>query len=261
MPTIKTNGINLYYESYGEGPPLVFVSGFSCDHTTWRNVVNAYADKYQVIIFDNRGIGKTDCPHQQYTAEMMADDVVGLVNVLQLGPAHFVGHSFGGAIVQNIAYKYPEVAKSIIIYCYAHKTNMRGKLYAELRLDMIKADLPESAIVKMITILCWSEKYLKQPGKVEKLVKQGFYPISLAGYEGQLHAVTNFDSSNWITDIKCPVLVIVSDDDPFARVQDAMCICKLIPNSELYCFKDVGHVPHIEQREIFNKVVLDFLAK
>jgi 3-oxoadipate enol-lactonase len=195
MPTIKVNDINIYYETYGQGEPLVFVAGFSGDHSFCQHIIKNYSNNYQVIVFDNRGIGKSDYPDYAYTTEMMADDTVALIKALNLGPAHFVGASFGGCIVQMIAYKYPALTKSIILVCSFPKFNIRGKLYSEARLELIKAGATEASIVKFITLLCWSKKYLSKPNMAEKLVASGFFPITITGYENQMHAVKNFDST------------------------------------------------------------------
>jgi 3-oxoadipate enol-lactonase len=271
MPIIKANSINIYYEIYGAGEPLVFVAGFSGNHTAWRSIVQHYVAQYQVIIFDNRGIGRTDCPdcpdapHHLYTTEMMADDTAELLRALQQaglvrpGKAHFIGHSFGGCIVQMVARRYPELVQSIILACTFTKFNVRGRLYAEARLELIKAGAPEASIVKFITLLCWSRKYLAQPGMVEALVRGGFFPITIKGYEGQMHAAATFDSRAWVHEIKCPCLVLSADDDILATVEDGEYLCHSMPHAEFYCFKDVGHVPFIEQPELFNQLVCDFI--
>lgn len=261
MPIIKVNSINMYYETYGQGEPLVFVTGFSGDHTAWQNLIDTYAAHYQVIVFDNRGSGQTDSPSIPYTTEMLADDAVGLLKVLKLGPAHFISASFGGCIAQMIAYKYPELTKSITLSCSFPFAHTRLKLYAEARLELIKAGAPEASIVKFLTLLCWSEKYLSKAGMTEKLVQRGFFPITIQGYESQMHAMINFDSRDWLPKIQCHCLVIAGDDDILATVEDGKYISQTIPNAEFYCFKDVGHLPNIEQPEIFNRLVLDFLSK
>jgi len=261
MPKIQANNINLYYEIHGQGQPVVFVAGFSGDHTAWQNTIADFAKNYQVIVFDNRGIGQSDCPDYPYTIEMMADDAAGLVKALQLGPAHFIGHSGGGYIVQNIVYKYPDLVKSAVIANAFNKMDVLGVLYAKTRLEMIQAEVPDEFIVKFITMLCWSKKYLSRPGKFEQLVQGGFYPITLQGYKHQLNAMINFDSSSWVSAIKKPCLVIGADEDLLASAKQVEQMAATIPNAEYFCFKDVGHVPMVEQPKVFNRLVLDFISK
>jgi 3-oxoadipate enol-lactonase len=68
MPKIKINDINMYYEMHGSGEPIVFISGFSCDHTVWEEVAKKLQNNYQIILFDNRGAGQSDAPDQAYKA-------------------------------------------------------------------------------------------------------------------------------------------------------------------------------------------------
>jgi 3-oxoadipate enol-lactonase len=261
MPKITANGINLYYEIHGQGEAVVFVAGFSADHGAWQNIIADFTKSHQVVVFDNRGIGQSDCPDYPYTIEMMADDAIGLVKALQLGPAHFIGHSGGGYIVQNIVYKYPELVKSAVIANAFNKMDVLGVLYAKTRLEMIQAKVPNKFIVKFITMLCWSKKYLSQPGKFDKLVEGSFYPITLQGYKHQLNAMLNFDSSSWLDAIKKPCLIIGADEDLLASAEQVQQMASAIPNAEYFCFENVGHVPMVEQPEVFNKLVLKFIKR
>lgn len=261
MPIVKVNDINMYYETYGEGEPLVLVTGFTAELKAWQNIIRTYAAKYQVIVFDNRGIGKTDCPDFPYSTTMMADDTVGLLKALNLKSAHFIGASFGGCIVQEIAYKYPELVKSIVLSCSFPKWNMRVKLYAEARHEFMQKNAPDEAIVKFITLLTWSEKFLSKPGMAEQLVRGGAHPITLTGYVNQMHAVSTFDSTAWLNKIKCPCLVLSGEDDILISADNGVYMAEQIPNAEFYCFKDAGHLPYIEQPEIFNELVMEFLDK
>lgn len=261
MPTIKANNINMYYEIHGQGQPLVFVSGFSGDHTAWTDVINNYTDKYQVIIFDNRGIGKTDCPKEPYTTEMMAEDTIALVKALNIGSAHFIGHSYGGCIVQTICYKHPEIVKSAVINNSFFKAEMRLDLFCQTRIAMGQAKMSQESIIKFISLSCWSNNFLSRPGMIQELIDAGFYDISDLGFNNQLHAMMTFDSRKWLHKITVPCLIISADEDLLASVAHAEEIANVIPNAEHFCFHDVGHIPQIEQPDVYNDVVLKFLAK
>lgn len=261
MPYINNVGVKIYYETIGSGEPIVFVAGFSGDHTAWTNLIEEFAKYYQVIVFDNRGIGKSDCPNYSYTTEMMADDVAALIKALRLKSAHLVGHSFGGCIVQTVAHKYPKLTKSVVIASSVLKANMRAVLYIQIRSELEKAKAPSESIIKFISLLCWSNNYLSKPGMIQQLVDNGFYPMTKKGYRNQANAMLTFDSRTWIGEIKVPCLIIGADEDLLADLEDSQEMHKTIKNSEFYCFKKVGHVPSVEQPKIFNQLVLKFLSK
>ena len=111
MPKIQVNDISMYYETHGQGEPLVLISGFSADHSVWSRVVDALKANYQVIVFDNRGAGQTDVPLGPYSIEQMAADVDGLCQQLGIQRAHFVGSSMGGFILQTLDFRYPKRVK------------------------------------------------------------------------------------------------------------------------------------------------------
>lgn len=261
MPMIHVNNINLYYESDGQGESIIFVTGFTANHLAWQNTIDAYRENYQTIVFDNRGIGQSDCPDYPYTTEMMAKDTVELARGLGIKSAHFIGASFGGCIVQTIAYQYPEMMKSMVLVNTFDTFSMRGKLYADIRQELIQANVSPESILKFITMLCWSESYLSQPGKVEQLVERGFSSITLAGYKNQLHAMMNFDSREWLDKIRVPCLVLAGRDDVLVPTSQSERLAKAIAGAEYYFFDNVGHVPQLEQPELFNQLAKKFINR
>jgi len=107
-------GIKLCYKIFGKGEPVVFVHGFGADKDTWIAQIPEISKKYQVIVFDNRGAGKSERPKQNYTMETFADDIAGLLDYLKIDKAKAViGWSLGGMIVQHFALKYPDRAEKI----------------------------------------------------------------------------------------------------------------------------------------------------
>jgi len=82
MPKVKVNDINIYYEVHGEGKPLLLIRGLGRDLTAWMFQTSEFSKKYRVVVFDNRGVGRTDAPDISYTTEMMADDTAGLLDAL-----------------------------------------------------------------------------------------------------------------------------------------------------------------------------------
>ncbi len=111
MPVTTANGLDLYYELHGQGDPLVLIAGFTCDHTFWEGILGKLAKQFQVLIFDNRGAGRSSCPDLPYTVDDMALDAIALIESLQLKKPHLLGHSLGGCVAQAIAYKKFEISK------------------------------------------------------------------------------------------------------------------------------------------------------
>jgi 3-oxoadipate enol-lactonase len=80
MPKVRVNDIEMYYEIHGKGTPLVHIGGLAGDARTWMRQIEHLAQDFQVLCFDNRGTGRTDCPDRPYSTKLFADDTVGLMD-------------------------------------------------------------------------------------------------------------------------------------------------------------------------------------
>lgn len=121
MPKAHIHDIDMYYEIHGKGEPLVIIQGLGFEISSMveepgkSRFVDKFTDRYQVILFDYRGVGRTDKPDMPYSIGMLADDTVGLMDVLGIRKAHVMGTSMGSQIAQTIAAKYPERVKGLIL--------------------------------------------------------------------------------------------------------------------------------------------------
>ncbi|WP_454781805.1 alpha/beta fold hydrolase [Legionella sp. WA2022007384] len=262
MPHIKVNDISMYYEMHGKGEPLVFIAGFSVDHIAWVEVVERFKDKYQVILFDNRGVGQTDVPEGPYSIDQMTDDVAALCSALDVSHAHFVGNSMGGFILQTLAYRYPSLVRSAVISHSAARLHSVFHIYLEAQLELLKAYAPLKSLLKASCSWVYSYQFLAQPGVLDQLIQLGFdypFPFTVKGYEGQYAALKHFDSSTWVNKINVPVLVLSSDQDLIFSEKDAKSLADQIPRARYYCFMECGHLPQMEYPAQFTKVVCEFI--
>ena len=185
MTKKPVNGINLYYETFGQGEPVVFIAGFSADHTAWREMIALFQAQYQIILFDNRGAGQTEVPAGPYSIETMAEDVVLLCKELNLPKAHFVGNSMGGFITQMLAWRYPELVKSLVLSNTATTTQSPFRMHLAAQLELIRANAPAKALLKANYAWLFSYPFLSQAGMLEKMTQLNLinpYPFSLQHY-------------------------------------------------------------------------------
>ncbi len=262
MPKTRVNDINLYYEIYGKGEPVFFITGFAADRTLWKNIIDHYAETYQVIVIDNRGSGYSDSPDVPYTIEIMADDTAELCKVLNINAAHFIGASMGGTIVQTIAYQHPELVRKAILCNSFIKTDIKSALFNQGYLEILKANLPHTAKMKLLLGRLFSSDFLNREGIVDLIIEISLAnptPMTAIGYKNQLHALLEFNSESWIHKIKAPCLVIGSDQDIIVTEEHIRNMATQIPTALYHCFKGAGHLVHIEQPDAFNEVVRKFL--
>jgi pimeloyl-ACP methyl ester carboxylesterase len=115
LKTANKDGVNLRYLDSGSGdPPLVFIHGWCCDHTTWRDQLPAFAPKHRIIAVNLRGHGASDKPDQDYDVAGFVDDMAWLIRDLGLEQPVIVGHSMGGVTTLNLLRKHPDIAKAAV---------------------------------------------------------------------------------------------------------------------------------------------------
>src|SRR5881275_2118764 len=222
----------MFYVEAGAGDPLVLVMGFGGDHLAWGLQIPAFAAKYRVIAFDNRGVGQSDAPDVPYSTAMMADDTVGLMDALGIDRAHVCGVSMGGMIAQEIALRHPARVRTLQL----HATLARPDAYMHALSDVWRELLLQNALANP-------------------------YPQSLPGFLHQGEAVRAHDTLQRLGDIRCPTLVTVAEHDILVPPRFSHAIAQRVPGAELKTLADAGHAYMWERPEAFNALCLEFLAR
>jgi pimeloyl-ACP methyl ester carboxylesterase len=124
----------MYYEIRGDGEPLVLILGLGTDISEWDGIIHWLAEKYQVLAFDNRGVGRTGKPDIAYSIEMMADDTAGLMQMLGIQQAHVIGISMGEWIALSLSLRYAECVKRLVLVSTSARSmkNWRRRFYGLL---------------------------------------------------------------------------------------------------------------------------------
>jgi len=115
MKTVTRDGVKLAYSEAGAGvPPLLFIHGWCCDHTYWRDQTPAFAQRHRVVAVDLRGLGVSDAPDEDSSIEQFREDVAWLSRETSLDRPVIIGHSMGGLIALNIVRRWPELARAAV---------------------------------------------------------------------------------------------------------------------------------------------------
>jgi 3-oxoadipate enol-lactonase len=258
---LKVNGENLYYEMHGEGKPLVLIAGLTCDTTFWRPIIYRLSHHFQVLIFDNRGVGQSDSPDEPYYIEDMAKDTVCLIKALELENPHILGHSMGGAIAQTIAHKHPDLIDKLIISNSLIKLNSAARLMEQSLINFYKDNVDRKKIIEAQIPWIFSSDFLQDEKTVEGLINYELtrpHPQTFIGFKRQVEALFQFDSSKWYQKIPHTTLVIGCDEDILCP-HDSETLGKNIPRAHYVNFHKVGHAPSIEKPKEFNQAILEFL--
>lgn len=267
MPKIQTNGIELHYEIHGEGKPLVLISGLGYSNWQWHKMVPLLAEHFQVITFDNRGVGQSDKPAGPYTAQMLAQDTVGLLDALKIEKAIIAGHSMGGFIAQAIALDFPQRVEKLIL-C---STNFGGPNHVPVTPEAMKVltDVSSDALTRFKNGLAvstapgWSEK---NPAMIEAWVQwRVANPIEPAPYQAQMAIGLGLlpESAafeNKLPRLNVPTLILFGAHDKVVPPANADLLTQKIAGSTVVIFPNAGHFFPIEIAEAASRAITDFAA-
>jgi len=266
MPTVRSNGIEIYYEEHGSGEPLLLIMGWAGNAATWSPQIPGLAERYRVIAFDNRGVGRTDAPDEPYSSRQMADDAVGLLDALQVRRAHVFGISLGGMIAQELALAYPERVGALVLGC----TSPGGSGAAgSARLKDEIGDFQQLS-ENGLPDLQWFSEFLKRLFTDEALARsesnlQDFvlslirFPPTPHGMRNQSLAVTAHDAYDRLPQIRHPALVITGDADSLIDPENSTILAERIPNAALRVFANLKHAFHLERPEPVNRAIIGFI--
>ncbi len=258
MPTLRTNGIDLRYETSGQGETVLFLHGLGSRSDDWQLQTPVFADNYRVLTADMRGHGRTSKPPGPYSVPMMADDVLGLLDALGVASAHVVGLSMGGMIAFQLAADHPERVRSLVIVnsgpeLVAHSLSDRLRIFQRLLLARLfnpertahflgprLFPKPEQAQLRAMFIAQWAQN-------------------DPAAYRAAMRALVGWSVLDRVGRIVCPTLVLSGDRDYTPAATKAAYVA-MMPNAQLVVIEDSGHATPIDQAERFNDCVLAFLA-
>ena len=262
MPSRKVNNIEIYYEIHGQGDPLVLIMGLRRNAEWWYCQIPALSKHFKILVFDNRGAGRSDKPKIDYSIRLFADDTAGLIESLGMKKAHILGLSMGGYIAQELAINYPHIVKSLILACTG-PGGERAVLISPERLKKFTANeglSPEQILEKDMDIY-FSDKFITEHS--EKITE--FIEISLRYYQPpdafmrQFAACLKHDTVKRLQRITVPTLIMSGDDDLLVPPENSRILKEFIPHAELNFFRGKRHCFFIEEADQFNQKVVSFL--
>jgi pimeloyl-ACP methyl ester carboxylesterase len=262
MAIVEANGQGIYCEVHGDGEPLLLIAGFACDHTVWDLVLPPLAKRFRVVAFDGRGMGRTPGPGPASIREMAAD-AVAVLDALETGPAHVVGHSMGGMVAQQLALSHPQHVRTLTLAATCAQVGCRAQSVIVSAAEL--AELVEPAVAARAALpWMYSDAFFATPGAADQTVEQmlanPFQP-TVEGISRQSEAIGEFDASARLGEISCPTLVMVGREDILFPVESARQLADGIPDAQLVVLERTAHLLVIESPDAVTATMLKFLAK
>jgi 3-oxoadipate enol-lactonase len=263
MPFIPARDLSVYYERQGEGAPVLFISGTGSDLRVRPGIMDGPLPRhFDLLAYDQRGLGQTSKPDQPYAMADYADDAAALMTAAGWDSAHVVGLSFGGMVAQEVAIRHPARIRRLVLGC----TSPGGAGGASYPFHEIGHLTGEARARHLIPISdtrrddAWAKA---NPDQYAQFVAMGAAdpyadePGHLMGAQRQLEARAAHDTWDRLAQIACPTFIAAGRYDGVALPETQERMAARIPGARLQFF-DGGHMFVIQDRAAFPAVV-DFL--
>ena len=274
MPNVTLpTGVDLNYESHGQGEPLVLIPSTAFSADVWKPYqVQGLSKSLNLIIHDPRGCGRSTVKQEVYTIDQMANDVVALLDHLGIRSAHVLGHSMGGPIGLSMTLNFPGRVKSLILA--ASGSGPAGRPGS----DCITG-LPHRLVVELIELgfeqairheICGSDTFFtkdfrdRYPERVEEFFKLAWAThAKLSEYVHLVIARHNWEGTHRLGDVRVPTLVVIGDGDAGRsnHLAQAEVLAKRIPGAELKVLKGQSHGFFWQAPEETNSMILSWVGK
>ncbi|MFL2627488.1 MAG: alpha/beta fold hydrolase [Dehalococcoidia bacterium] len=267
MSVASINGVDIYYETYGEGFPIIFSHEFAGDSQSWMPQVNYFSRKYKVITYNDRGYPPSSVPEgdDNYSQEKSLEDLHGLLNYLDIKEAYIAGLSMGGGLAVSFGIKYPQIAKALII---------AGAGSGSDNSDNWKESVNNQASLMEKDFTSWADSYANGPQRLQYKSKDpkgwNIFRDALVNHSplGSANTFKNvqgkrktiYELEKEIEKIDIPSLIIVGDEDE-PCINPGIFLKNKMKNAGLVFVPKTGHTVNLEEPSLFNQLIDEFLSK
>ena len=264
------DGVNLHYEEAGSGTPIVFVHEFGGSYRSWEPQMRFFSRRYRAIAFAARGYPPSDVPPdtEAYSQLRAAQDIAAVMDAAGIARAHIVGLSMGGFATLHFGLESPERALSLVVAGAGYGAEKQHEEYFR------SVSLEVARQFEIQGSESFAKTYALGASRVQFQNKDPRGWQEFAGMLGEHSAVgaantmrgvqarrpSIYDLEERLKQMRVPTLVMVGDEDDHC-LQPGIFLKKTLPASGLLVLPKTGHTLNLEEPDIFNRFVADFLAQ
>jgi 3-oxoadipate enol-lactonase len=261
MKFYKSENMKFAYQDTRSGFPVVLIHGMGSDHNIWSGLISLLKENYRVLAADLRGHGSSSETPGPYSMELFSQDILNLLKSMDINRAHFIGHSMGGAIAQDLAINYPDMVTSLtLIASFAYPsyplrrilTNLRNTLYQEGYNEFFDECLE----------IAHNPQYIKENKELLNQFREDMSETSsIFSLISAINACLNVNYSDSLKDISSPTLIIAGEKDRFISKDQRTILSRGIPNSKFKLISEANHNMIIEEPQKVYDIIKPFLDK
>ncbi len=260
MPTAHLNGLNFHFERTGDGPPLLFISGTGGDLRVQPNVfASPLAKAFDLLAYDQRGLGRTDKPDVPYSMADYADDAAALLDHVGWDAVRVIGVSFGGMVAQELVLRHPQRVSRLVLACTS-PGGEGGASYPFHEIEHLKGEERARFLLPVSDTRRDAAWAAANPDEYEKLVQMSAHdpfagePGRAEGGHRQLEARAAHDTWDMLPQIACPTLIAAGRYDGIALPATQEKMAARIPGAELRWYEG-GHLFMLQDRAAYREIV------
>ncbi len=263
MPNAIINGVDLYYESHGEGIPLLLVAGLASDSQSWQPILAELSRSYNVIIFDNRGAGRTKPQDVETSIQLMADDCIGLIKHLGLKSVNLLGHSMGGFVALDCAIRYPQYISNLILAASSAFISERNNELFHDWISYLENGMKTELWFRNMFYWIFTKRFFKNERELDVAVQLAIeypFPQTKTAFRNQVNAIKEFNCLNDLAGIQLKTMVICGKEDLLITPEDSSETLGRIPGVRFSYVDHAAHAIHMEKPKEFANLIRLFLG-
>jgi pimeloyl-ACP methyl ester carboxylesterase len=265
-----SDGVRLFYDSVGQGTPLVFVHEFGGNHWSWEPQVHYFSRRHRCITFSARGYPPSDVPDsvEQYSQARAAEDIIDVMNAAGVDQAHLVGLSMGAFACLHAALRHPDRVRSAVVAGAGYGSEREQQEFFRRNSEEVAKSFERLGAGGFAPIYGESASRVQFQEKdpsgwrtfVERLAQHSVKGAANTMRGVQMRRPSLYDLEEQLASLQVPLLLVVGDEDDHS-IQPGVFLKRTAPRSGLAMLPKSGHTLNLEEPEMFNRLVAEFLAQ
>ncbi|HEV7824907.1 MAG TPA: alpha/beta hydrolase [Mycobacteriales bacterium] len=263
MPTVQSGDVDVYYEAAGSGRPIVWIPGTGLLGSCYAEQVSAFRDRHRCVTVDLRGSGQTMGGADGCTVADMAADVAGLMDRLDLGPAHVVGFSLGSAVAQELALHRPDLVRSAVLLSTWSSTQREHHVRRHFESRLYALEHGPLDVFGKFAFWMSAPSVVDDEPELQATVENrlgGYTSARLDGTAGHFRTDLRHDTRDRLRDIACPTLVVYGEEDLITLPSYNERVASLVPGAVVRRIPRAGHLAVFERPGELTRCIDEFLA-
>ena len=260
MSIAMNQGAKIYWDEQGHGDPVLMIMGLGWASALWHRSRPVLSARYRTIVFDNRGVGRSDVPPGPYPIALMAADAAAVLDAAGVQSAHVFGMSMGGMIAQELALTYPKRVRSLILGSTAAGGPHAVRAEPEVLDLLTRRGMSPEEYIEAINPYIYDQGTSRERLKEDAVLRKQWWP-NPAGHMAQLQGIVAWEAHSRLEQITAPTLVIHGESDRLVPAANGRLIAGRISNAKLVLIPHASHILATDQPDATHQAVLEFLGK